>query len=102
MITLELADKRLQSIADHAAAGNFEQAEAQAKILAEDPGRASRPVYPNYKANRGGQAPAWDAHHQLYAAALFHVKALRVRAAHSDLPGVVESVGKARAALALQ
>ena len=44
MMTPEIADKRLQSIAEHAAAGSFEQVEAQAKVLAEDLGRASRPV----------------------------------------------------------
>jgi len=102
MITPEIAVKRLQSIADHAAAGSFALVETQAKLLAEDLGRASRPVYPNYKANRGGQAPTWDAHHQRYAAALPHVKSLHVRAAHSDSAGIVESIDKARAALAPQ
>jgi hypothetical protein len=100
MMTPEIAAKRLQSIAEHAAAGSFEQVEAQAKVLAEDLGRASRPVYPNYKAGRGGQAPTWDANHQRYAAALPHVKSALVRAAHSDSPGNIESIDKARAALA--
>jgi hypothetical protein len=100
MITPEIADKRLQSIAEHAAAGSFDQVEMQAKVLAEDLGRASRPVYPNYKAGRGGQAPAWDANHQRYAAALPHVKSALVRAAHADASGIAESVEKARAALA--
>jgi hypothetical protein len=100
MITPEIADKRLQSIAEHAAAGSFEQVQAQAKVLAQDLGRASRPVYPNYKAGRGGQTPTWDAHHQRYAAALPHVKSALVRAAHADAPGIMESIGKARTALA--
>jgi hypothetical protein len=100
MITPEIADKRLQSIAEHAAAGSFDQVETQAKVLAEDMGRASRPVYPNYKAGRGGQAPTWDANHRRYAAALPHVKSVLVRAAHSDAPGIAESIEKARAALA--
>ena len=100
MITPEIADKRLQSIAEHAAASSFDRVEAQAKVLAEDLGRASRPVYPNYKASRGGQAPTWDANHQRYAKALPHVKSVLVRAAHSDSPGIMESIDKARAALA--
>jgi hypothetical protein len=100
MITPESADKRLQSIAEHAAAGAFDRVEAQAKVLAEDLGRASRPVYPNYKAVRGGQGPTWDANHHRFAAALPHVKSVFVRAAHADSPGIVESIGKARAALA--
>jgi len=100
MITPESADRRLQTIAGHAAAGEFEQAEAQAKILAEDLGRASRPVYPDYKTARSGRAPAWDAHHQRYAAALPHVKTAVVRAAHADSAGTLESIEKARAAFA--
>ncbi len=100
MITLESADRRLRSIAGHAAAGEFEQAGAQAKILAEDLGRASRPVYPDHKTARSGHAPAWDANHQRYAAALPHVKAVLVRAAHSDSAGTLESIEKARAVLA--
>lgn len=100
MITPETAVKRLETIAAHAAAGNFEVAEAQAKVLAEDVNRASRPAYPTFKPGRGGQGPAWDAHHQLYAAALPHVRSLLVRAAHADAAGVAEAIGKARAALA--
>jgi hypothetical protein len=100
MITPESADRRLQSIAGHAAEREFEQAAAQARILAEDLGRASRPVYPDYKSARSGHAPAWDAHHQRYAAALPHVKTALVRAAHSDRAGTLESIEKARAALA--
>jgi hypothetical protein len=100
MITPEIADKVLRNIAEHAAAGGFERVEAQARVLAEDLGRASRPVYPNYKAGRGGQAPTWDANHQRYAAALPHVKSVLVRAAHADSPGILESIEKARAALA--
>jgi len=99
MISLETAHKRLRAIAELAAAGNLAQAESQAKVLAEDLGRASRPVYPNYKAGRGGQKPSWDAYHQRYAAALPHVRAAHVRAGRSDSPGVRESIDKACAAL---
>lgn len=99
MISLETAHKRLHAIAELAAAGNFEQAESQAKVLAEDIGRASRPVYPNFKASRGGRMPSWDANHQRYAAALPLVRAAVVRAAHADGQGVAESVEKALASL---
>jgi hypothetical protein len=102
MITTESAVSRLDAIAAHAAAGSFDRVEALAKILAEDLGRASRPVYPTYKSGRGGQGPAWDAHHQRYAAALPHVRSLLVRAAHADSAAVVEAIDKARAALAPQ
>jgi hypothetical protein len=99
MISLEITSNRLRSIADLAAAGNFEQAGIQARSLSEELSRASRPSYPNYKAGRGGQKPTWDAHHQRYAEALPHVRAAHVHAAHSDAQGVSESVEKARAAL---
>ena len=100
MITPETAVKRLDTIAAHAAAGHFDLAEAQAKVLAEDVSRASRPAYPTFKPGRGGQGPAWDAHHQRYAAALPHVRSLLVRAAHADSAGIAEAIDKARAALA--
>jgi hypothetical protein len=100
MITPESADRRLQSIGGHASAGEFDRVEMKAKILAEDLGRASRPVYPDYKNARSGRTPVWDANHQRYAAALPHVKAIFVRAAHSDSAGTLESIEKARAALA--
>jgi hypothetical protein len=99
MISLEVTRKRLHAIAELAAAGSFDRAAEQAKVLAEDLGRASRPAYPNYKAGRGGQMPTWDAHHQRYAAALPHVRAAHVRAGHGDSEGVAESVDKACAAL---
>jgi len=99
MISLEVVDQRLRAIAERAAAGDFAQAETRAKVLAEDVGRASRPVYPSFKGGRAGQTTNWDANHQRYAAALPHVRAVSVRAAHQDAAGVAESVGKARAAL---
>ena len=99
MISLVIAHKRLNAIAESAAAGSFGEAEAKAKVLAEDLGRASRPVYPAFKASRSGQMPSWDTNHQRYAAALPHVRAAHVRAAHQDAQGVGESVEKARGAL---
>ncbi|HUI53893.1 MAG TPA: hypothetical protein VLY04_02910 [Bryobacteraceae bacterium] len=101
-ITLESVDKRLQDIGELAAAGDFEQVERQAKVLAEELTRASRPVYPNYKTARSGPAPTWDANHQKYAAALLHVRGALGHAAHADSAATQESLSKARAALAPQ
>jgi hypothetical protein len=98
-MTIETANNRLKEIGEKAQAGDFAQAAADAKALAEDLNRASRPVQPNFRSPRGA-SPEWDPNHQRYAAALQYVRSIATHAARADSAGTLENVEKAQKALA--